>query len=450
MKQKKKRINIAYYVGLIVLLIFLGAVDFFRKRIGFDPMGIFTEIAELVSAHKVDLLLSQIASSFLVISLLTLLSNKGENVLWVDIIEYKLISPARKSFRDITGYCFFTLIFSFLAMIPKVPSWVLLYFFLWNVFFLMWMTKKMIEVFYDTKGIKDQLIEEYSNADISEKKKCLELLTEKTVQYLDSKERDKVRENVYFLFCAYHQEDEKGKGLIKEAVEEILSDVPPTESWAYIYILDMFVDVVKVEDTIKSFIKRLIHDNLGTSNERGSLIHKLFYGLQSELDHYLQEEIEAICYATATANSRYQGSKRDIELEFKTRYKYIDILQYAYLEGDNEMVELIVQEYHNLWKKAFLKLEVYIEEKGYADCVDLSMAADEIPSDIFKETEKAIINNILRKEAKEPILSPDTCKSMKALFLQDDLDEEVLEPTDEELEIAEYLGRKKAEESWIE
>ena len=89
-------------------------------------------------------------------------------------------------------------------------------------------------------------------------------------------------------------------------------------------------------------------------------------------------------------------------------------------------------------------MEVYIEEKGYTNYVDLGMAAEEIPSDIFKESEKAIINNILRKEAKEPILSPDTCKSMKALFLQDDFDEEVLEPTDEELEIAEYLGRKKS------
>ncbi len=438
MKQKSKIADKIYYIGLIVLLLILGFANYYRKQIGFDPMNIFSGISDLVSAHKMDLLLSQIASSFLVISLLTVLSNKGESILWVNIIEYKLIRPRRKSFKDITGYCFFALIFSFVAMLPMIPSWVLLYFFLWNVVFLMWMTIKMIEVFYDVKGIDKQLQKEYFQSGFEVKREYLEKLTQNTIQCLERKESDKFKENIGFMHNAYHQADEEEKNLIAGKMEYILKNVSPTDAWAYIYILKLFSGTVEAEETINSFLKRLIHDNLGTAYERRELIDWLFKDLHEEMTQYFEEEIWAICYVVASANSRYEGQKRETELRFKTKNKYIDLLQYAYFMGDIETVESIVRGFNDIWRKAYDKLEQYIDDNKLNYLVDVTQASLELPSDIFNEDEKAVVSAIIEREEQSPILYPRIVKMMKAVFLQ----EWFTEPSEEELEIALYQSTK--------
>ena len=295
----------------------------------------------------------------------------------------------------------------------------------------------MIEIFYNVEGIDQQLKEEYKMADVETKKEFLEKLKQNTIRCLDNKEHDKFTQNIDFMCRVYYQGDENEKSAVESHVKQILKNIAPIDAWACIYILRLMGREMKAEETIKSLLKRLIHDNVGTSAERKELIDALFKEMHEEMRTYFDGEIESICYLVASGSMKtMQNEKRKTELLMKRKHKHIDLLQYAYSMGDSETVEIIVQGFHDIWKMTYDNIESYIDENNYTAMVDIYGVIDEFPADIFSEDEKAIIAGIIEREKQLPILYPRIVTMLKCIFFN----EWITEPSDEELEMAEILS----------
>ena len=73
--------------------------------------GILASLWDLVYNSYTEIFIGQISLSFIVPSLLTVLGDKSETVLWQNIIKYKLIEPQNRSFKDIINYIFASVLF---------------------------------------------------------------------------------------------------------------------------------------------------------------------------------------------------------------------------------------------------------------------------------------------------------------------------------------------------
>ena len=84
----------------------------------------------LIDANNPDILFTQLSLVFIVISFVTLLANKTENVYWVDVIQYRLVKPNHTSIVDITTFIFANLIISIVAFYYPVKNQMILFSFL--------------------------------------------------------------------------------------------------------------------------------------------------------------------------------------------------------------------------------------------------------------------------------------------------------------------------------
>ena len=111
-----------------------------------------------------EMFFTELSLAFLVISFVPLLSNKTESVYWVDIIQYRLIKPRHTSIVDISAYVFANLMLSLVAFIfPELRS-VLLISFVVTIFFLGFLSVKLLVSFFGVEHLKEELKKEYQMA----------------------------------------------------------------------------------------------------------------------------------------------------------------------------------------------------------------------------------------------------------------------------------------------
>ena len=106
---------------------------------------------------SVDLFITQVTSSFLVISITTMLTTKGKMIYWEDTIHYMLINPPRMNLRSISDYCFFDVTISLIAIVCGKNGAVLVSF-IFNLFFLICMTYKLLKIYFGKEEIQRELL----------------------------------------------------------------------------------------------------------------------------------------------------------------------------------------------------------------------------------------------------------------------------------------------------
>lgn len=119
--------------------------------------SIVLDVARLLENVGIDLLITQITSSFIVVSITAMLTTKGKTIFWEDTIHYMLINPPMMNLRAITDYCFFDVMVSFIAFILGKNGAVLLAF-IFNIFFLCIMTYKLLKIYFGKEEIKKELL----------------------------------------------------------------------------------------------------------------------------------------------------------------------------------------------------------------------------------------------------------------------------------------------------
>lgn len=105
-----------------------------------------------------DLYIAQISNSFIITSLLSLFSTNSVVIYWEDIMESRLMKPRYINFVCISGYIFSTLLVSSVAVFT-VPEMIVIPFLL-SLFFIAFMSVKMIGVFYGRDLIKKDLVKQ--------------------------------------------------------------------------------------------------------------------------------------------------------------------------------------------------------------------------------------------------------------------------------------------------
>lgn len=155
-KSKREYVVKDIIIGILLVgMILVGETVFFRyfKSIEEYLLLVIPEGSEL------DLLLNQYTITFLIISLLSLLSGNRECIYWVDILEHKLILPLHRNFISLTIYSFLSMLAGTIAYV-MCDKLLVLEFFFFDVVILIILTMKMVGVFFEKAKIQQRLYDE--------------------------------------------------------------------------------------------------------------------------------------------------------------------------------------------------------------------------------------------------------------------------------------------------
>lgn len=111
-----------------------------------------------------DLFFTELSIAFLVISFVTLLANKTEDVYWVDVIQYRLVKPDFFSIVDISSYIFANMIISLFAYLIPTRWNLLLFSFVQIILLLGLLSLKLLMAFFGIDDLKKELASEYEKA----------------------------------------------------------------------------------------------------------------------------------------------------------------------------------------------------------------------------------------------------------------------------------------------
>lgn len=155
-KSKKEYVIMDILIGLLLIaLIVVGENAFFHYFTSIEEYLLFV----IPTGSELDLLLNQYTITFLIISLLSLLSGNRECIYWVDILEYKIILPLHRNFISLTIYSFLSMLAGTVAYI-MCDKLLVLEFFVYDVVILIILTLKMVGVYFGKAKIQQRLYKE--------------------------------------------------------------------------------------------------------------------------------------------------------------------------------------------------------------------------------------------------------------------------------------------------
>lgn len=121
---------------------------------------VYDGVLSVENFSSFDLLLSQIANTFIVLSLTSVLSTNIGSIYWEDIKDVKLVTPYFQCFYALTTYLLTAMVFSIASYSLGFESGVCTSFII-SVLLLLFLTFKMIGIYFGRDHIKHQLIWDY-------------------------------------------------------------------------------------------------------------------------------------------------------------------------------------------------------------------------------------------------------------------------------------------------
>lgn len=220
---------------------------------------------------------AQVSATFIIVSLVSFLSEGGEDVLWENTLQYSLLNPPVFNFISLAVYMIVDLAASAYVFFGNNESLYLLYFAV-DIVLLIIMTYKMIGAFFARDSIKNELVKKYKklDSDSNEKKEYLTSLKDKTVTFIIENRYKLIEENLDFL---YEQNENTS---LKDMMKEI-SKRSGNQYWIFLNKYGLGEELRDVsEDLCISLIK---------SNENVDLQRKLLTALYNS--DSLNKQIEA-------------------------------------------------------------------------------------------------------------------------------------------------------------
>lgn len=413
----------------IIMLILFVVFYIFDKEVHW---GVLNNFYIQVDKNMIDIFLSQLANSFLVVSLLMVLGNKEEVILWKDIVKMKLIEDQNWNFRKLAKYCFFTLGSSLVFVIMQKPSY-LIFSLVLNTICLIIMTWKMFSIYYDRGKIENQIIEEFWEMSVEKQQKILYEFEGVISNNIMNKERDVCMKNIDFVIKV-----SKEVSLYCQATDILirkLSEFTPYDSFFFLQYLRRVEKVVgldeRTEQAVRMFFKSLIKNNSGDFQTKKGLIEFLVEYLKFTIENFYSEDtLETIVYAALSSKAETIATKlvENKMTEVKQLNKMVDIIQYSYYQIDIDVIEIVLDSLMELSEIPYQKMSKYLAQYkwGLMDFGDL------LELDVFgaNEDEKKIILGILNDDENNKILTEKQNKKLRLIFFQEEY-----EPSDEEVRL---------------
>lgn len=258
MNKKNKKIDMKYHahfairfiigLGINIALILLFCVPPLKELC----LSIAGDLADDI--NRFDLLFTQISVSFILISLVSVLSTTTNIVYWVDVSQYKLVKPKYTGFIDYASYILACLAVSVACVLWK-SNYVLIPF-LYSIVLLAFLTIKMLGSYFARDSVKKELHDKFlvlKKNDISEYNRNRNILVENTYKEITSKDYKLIEENIELLMDSHELEK------IITIMEYIGDDLP-----------DLFCNLLKRYDndlcsgknTVKEKYYQMLSSNL--------------------------------------------------------------------------------------------------------------------------------------------------------------------------------------------
>lgn len=145
-----------------------------------------------------SLFLAQFSATFIVTSIISMLSTKDQLLLWENLVKRNLIKPRYLSVRTIT-YGLFALLFVSGALLAAAYYLFVVVVFIICTVLLIILTVKTLRIFYDPQGIEDTLCKDYRKKSEEEKIAALEDLYDNTCRQITQNDSTAIMTNIRFI-----------------------------------------------------------------------------------------------------------------------------------------------------------------------------------------------------------------------------------------------------------
>ncbi len=166
--------------------------------------------------NATDFLVTQLSLTFIVSSIITMLSSKDEKLLWCNLIQKNLVEPVGRSLKDFVYYLFTLLILNFFCVMLDFKAGFLLYFSL-CILCLIWISVKMLRVYFDREGTVKKLKKRFLKASEKDKADKLSALFDNSVAAINISDSAALMENICFLLSL-----KSGDGILTYSAQDTL------------------------------------------------------------------------------------------------------------------------------------------------------------------------------------------------------------------------------------
>lgn len=256
--QKKRNCGISLLIlsYFVIGIIVISGLFLLIKLICGESLNSFFTMLEKNGFNYLGTLSVQVSVSFIVISVVTVLSQKNSIIYWQDIMSYKLIDPKFTNFNALSSYIFSNLLLAIILII--INSKFVYFSFFITVLLIMILSVKMMEVYFSRDKIKTEMEKQYSKEREQRKssQKMLDryrlhkrLVIQYTMQAIDTNDIDVICENLSLLYM--NEEKEDASYIIRKMANEgkayTISRVAKTCNFIFFdkYYLDSYYSICK-------------------------------------------------------------------------------------------------------------------------------------------------------------------------------------------------------------
>lgn len=208
MKSTKKKINTngymvkwgVYGLGAATILLFIGWVCINNKLVLDGIYYIVNQLKCFPREYSEDnLYATEISASLIMVTMASVLSGGGEDVLWENTVRYSLVNPKIVNFISITVALIVNLFFSSFAFWNN-DSILFFVYFVTDMLMLILMTYKMIGAFFAKNSTRNNLVKKYKfSMSTTEKVIVRGALRDKCLLFIDERNISDLSDNIDFL-----------------------------------------------------------------------------------------------------------------------------------------------------------------------------------------------------------------------------------------------------------
>lgn len=218
-KIMKKNRNIMYVWAILFLCSTIFSVLFFSlKEFPFSLLS---------SEDSLSILIEQFASAFLIISVLAVLSDKSNVVLWENLVHLKLVEPAGFNLIDLSVYTFYILLLSVISYIGQRYLLMSILAVI-EVLILTYMVFRVLQVYFNNDSIKKSLKVKFFKGNEEYKYEKLEILYYRTMEKLNNFDFKNLDNDIAFFLIGA---EETGNRQLGNMAESLIRQTAATNSY---------------------------------------------------------------------------------------------------------------------------------------------------------------------------------------------------------------------------
>ena len=385
---------------------------------------------------------AQISSTFIIVGLVSFLSDSGEDVLWENTVRYSLVNPKIFNFISMAAFLIVNLLFSSVSFFAKLENSFFIFVVI-DMILLFVMTYRMIGAFFARESIKKEIIKKFYQENDDSRKEIIGELRDRIMSAVMNNQYTVVEEDLDFLNSAGYKDE-----LV--FILRFISKNNANQFWIFINKYDLLENesIRKISRELcmtlifshknielERQILEMLYGDTGVSHFRDAIIkycnNSILKSIQTE--HKTEHMGDFQRFQNHYKEIIEESVKRDINIPFSNYINNesdllpIDILLTAYTESNIEAFETVLsfmvnlkanyaEIFNDFITNAVLKPEE-IEKSDPAYAFSNSMIRAKIAVDFISERDRELIQNIIVHSNNSVLLTETNIRQLSELAL---------------------------------